>query len=188
MKLKLLILFLLLAVRSSAQDATSSQKQTSFKHFQSLEIGPGFNLNPNKLAILKVEFTSDLSPRFALSVDYRLGMDKSSIEFHQAALKLGPYFRLGKWSYGMMSTGFALFLSSSSFMSSDYNTHQSIPLVRELKQNRTLVSVPVQAKFSIPLYRQIGFGSELSHYFCLDKSVGSWSFFSIFISYQFQGN
>lgn len=185
MKVNLLIVgLMLLALFCSAQQASETPKGPD-NFLNALEIGGGFNLDPNKIGILRAEYVSGFSPVVALNAEYRLGLDKSSVEFHQFALKLGPYMRIGKWSYGMLSAGVALYLSNSSGVIIGNGSPQYVPLVEALKQNSNLVAFPVQAKLGFSLYRQLGIGAELSHYFCPKSSVDDWALASVFISVQF---
>lgn len=149
--------------------------------------GGGFWSSENVYALFNVAHTRSVSESFAVEFSYHLGADKSSVEFHEIGVKIGPYIKLGNNSYFMLSAGGAIMFDPSGQGFEPRTVSGSSLPVLTYDEGDNLVHMPLQAKLNVTAWNRLGAGMKYTYNKNFKDGLDDRSYFVLFLSYSLSG-
>lgn len=147
MKTRLLILFFLAIIPSMIYAQEETPEDQPF-HF--LEAGAGASHVQYTHGAFNVAISNSFGKYIANFMDYNMAFGKSQVLFHEFSFKLGPYYRFNRYSYIAASSGLSPMWITPfveyKYSSSPFPTHQ-------YSGNKFLLSIPIQVKLNIGVYK-----------------------------------
>jgi len=153
------------------------------ERLSSLELGAGFTMQYDKLAVLNLAFTTEIGSGLAAEFGYNMGRDKSSTEFHELSVKFGPCLKLGNAGYVLLATGVSFLTEADSgWKESSYYNYSSSE--NPWDQTSSLISVPIETKLNLAIYKWLGTGMKYTYYKNFEEGVNDWSTLQVFLSFK----
>ena len=151
--------------------------------FSFVESGVGAWYPQEVHAVFNVAYTAAVSESFAVELSYNLGADKNSVEFHELGVKVGPYVKLGKYSYLMLSAGGAIMFDPSGRGFEQQQSGSGLPLLTYSDGNN-LLHIPLQAKLNMTVFKRLGLGMKYTYNKNFKEGIEDQSYFVLFLSYS----
>jgi len=159
-----LILLTLIPLTSYCQEEITENNDIHF-----IEIGTGAGYTRQVHGAFNVGLTNSIGRFVANFIDYNRVFGKSEVLFHEINFKIGPYYKFNRYSYIAASSGLS-YMWNTPFVEYDYDNqfHQPFP---NYSESESLISIPIQVKLNIGVYKAGCIGLKGTYNKMLDEWV-----------------
>jgi choline dehydrogenase-like flavoprotein len=146
--------------------AMYSQEQEA-DNFIFIEAGIGGTNSLSTHGALNVGITTSMGSVIANFIDYNMAFSKSDVLFHEFSYKLGPYYRVNRYSYIAVSSGISFIYNAKPEAQYDHDSY----ITRVSYEDKYLLSIPIQAKFNVEVNKGFCIGFKATYNKMLDTKT-----------------
>jgi len=163
-QLSIIILFIVIPFAMFSQELEDD-------NFHFLDVGTGAGYTQSVHGAFNIALSNSMGSVMANFLDYNLYFGKSDMLFHEINFKIGPYYKINKYSYVTVSSGLSFMFNLSKSNWKDVNVRDSPLPVHTYDNDNYLINIPVQVKLNIAVYKNFCIGVKGTYNKMLTKSI-----------------